>query len=158
MQIAAFQSPRAAANVAPEQLAGNASLSEPQKVAEGARQFEALLLRQILQETQKTVIKSKFTDNSTSAGIYRDMVTSQLAESISKSGSLGLAKSLEGQLTGQLQRTSATGQNSDPTASPTAPSGSVAGQPSLRDAHLGASSSKCLPPADGVAVAPAHRP
>jgi len=88
-----------ASEIAPERLAGNTSLSEQQKIAEASRQFEAILLRQILDSTQKPLIASKFTDNSTSSGIYRDMITAQLADSISKSGTLGLAKTFEGQLT-----------------------------------------------------------
>jgi Rod binding domain-containing protein len=92
-----------------EQLAHNRALTEQQKVGEVARQFEALLLRQILQETQKTVIPSKYADNSTTAGIYHDMVTNQLADSISKSGTLGLAQSLERQLARQLQPASTAG-------------------------------------------------
>ena len=107
MELAALHSTRPVADVTPEQLAGNASLTQEQKIAEGARLFEAMLLRQILQETQKTVIQSKFADNSATAGIYRDMITNQLAESISKSGSLGLAKSLEQQLGSQLLPSSA---------------------------------------------------
>ena len=74
-------------------------MTEAQKIGEASRQFEAILLRQILQETQKTVISSKFTDNSVSSGIYRDMVTTQLADSISKSGTFGLAQTFEQQLT-----------------------------------------------------------
>ena len=88
-----------AADIAPERLAGNTSLSEQQKIAEAGRQFEAMLLRQILAASQKTVIVSRFTDNSTAAGIYRDMVTNQLADSISRSGAFGLAKTFEQQLT-----------------------------------------------------------
>lgn len=158
MPISALSSKSFAADIAPEQLAGNANLTEAQKVAEGARQFEAMLLRQILQQTQKTVIQSKFSNNSTSGSIYRDLVTQQLADSISKSGSLGLAKSLEGQLTNQLLQTSAAGQNPDSTALPASRVGLVAGRPSVDDAAPGVTRSQCLPPADGVAVAPAHRP
>ncbi len=88
-----------ASDISPERLAGNTVLSEQQKIAEASRQFEAILLRQILSSTQKTVIPSKFTDNSTAADIYRDMITNQLAESISKSGAFGLAKAFEHQLT-----------------------------------------------------------
>ncbi len=158
MEIAALHSSRPAADVAPEQLAGDANLSPAQKIAEGARLFEALLLRQILQESQKTVIQSKFADNSTSAGIYRDMITNQLAESISKSGSLGLAKSLEQQLGGQLSRTSSAGQNPTPTASPTLPVGPVAARSFSSDAPFAASASKCVPRDRGVEVVSAHRP
>jgi Rod binding domain-containing protein len=57
------------------------------------------LLRQILSATQKTVINSKFADNSTASEIYRDMITTQLSDSISKSGSFGLAQTFERQLT-----------------------------------------------------------
>jgi Rod binding domain-containing protein len=87
-----------AADIAPERLAGNTALSERQKIAEASRQFEAILLRQILDSTQKPVISSKLTDNSTAAGIYRDMITNQLADSISKSGTFGFAKTFEQQL------------------------------------------------------------
>ncbi len=86
-----------------------------------ARQFEALLLRQILQETQKTVIQSKYADNSTTAGIYHDMVTKQLADSISKSGTLGLAQSLERQLTRQICPASTAGPDRPADAKPHLP-------------------------------------
>jgi flagellar protein FlgJ len=86
------------AEIPPERLAGNTSLSEQQKIAEASRQFEAILLRQILAASQKTVIPSKFADNSTASGIYHDLVTGQLADQISKSGTFGLAKTFEHQL------------------------------------------------------------
>jgi flagellar protein FlgJ len=88
----------AANEIAPERLAANTALTEPQKIAEASRQFEAILLRQILATSQKPVISSKFTDNSTASEIYRDMVTTQLADSISKSGAFGLASTFEHQL------------------------------------------------------------
>ena len=81
-----------------EDLAGNKHLTEQQKIAEASRQFEAIMLRQILSESQKPVITSEFTDNSTAAGIYQDYVTNTLADSMSKSGTLGLAKVFEQQL------------------------------------------------------------
>jgi Rod binding domain-containing protein len=108
MNVASLQN-NPAADLPIEQLAHNRTLTEQQKVGEVSRQFEALLLRQILQETQKTVIPSKYADNSTTASIYHDMVANQLADSISKSGTVGLAQSLERQLTRQLQPASTTG-------------------------------------------------
>ena len=100
MNIAALPSnPVSAADIAPESLAGNKSLSEHQKIAEASRQFEAMLLRQILSESQKPVIQSEFTDNSTTAGIYQDFITNQLADSMSHNGGIGLAKTFEQQLT-----------------------------------------------------------
>lgn len=86
-------------DVSPDRLANNPLLSEQQKIGEASRQFEAILLRQILSATQKTVIQSKFADNSTASGIYRDLFTNQLADTMSKSGAFGLAKTFEHQLT-----------------------------------------------------------
>ncbi|HZL14450.1 MAG TPA: hypothetical protein VFC85_09965 [Verrucomicrobiae bacterium] len=98
MNITPIQSPIDAANVPVEELAGNKSLSEQQKIAEASRQFEAIMLRQILSESQKPVITSEFTDNSTAAGIYQDYITNTLADSISKAGTFGLSKIFEQQL------------------------------------------------------------
>src|SRR5580658_3649496 len=89
------QSPVDTSNIPVEDLAGNKHLTEQQKIAEASRQFEAIMLRQILSEAQKPVISSEFTDNSTSAGIYQDYVTNALADSMSKSGTLGLANVFE---------------------------------------------------------------
>ena len=85
-------------NLPLEKLAGNKSLSEAEKVAEVSRQFESVLLRQILGQGRKTIFKSKFNEDSMASGVYQDMATSQLADAISHSGSFGLARSLEAQL------------------------------------------------------------
>jgi flagellar protein FlgJ len=84
-----------------EQIAGNSKLSEEEKVKEVSRQFEAIILRQILGQARKTVFHSSMNQESTTSGIYQDMVTSQMADAISQSGAFGLARSLETQLTRQ---------------------------------------------------------
>ena len=92
-----------AADIPLQMLAGNQSVSEREKVAEVCRQFEAVLLRQILAESRKKVISSPgAAQDSTANGIYDDMVNNQLADGISRSGSFGLAKSLQGQLAHQV--------------------------------------------------------
>ena len=98
MDIAPIQRKVDATEIAPERLAGNSQLTKQEKIAEASRQFEAVLLRQILENGQKTVIKSKYGDNSASAAIYRDQVTTRLADSISKAGTFGFAKTFEQQL------------------------------------------------------------
>jgi peptidoglycan hydrolase FlgJ len=103
MDISAIQPHVKAADVPLNQLAGNKTLTEDQKVGEASRQFEAVLLRQILTESQKSAFKSKYTDNSLAGGIYRDMTVNQLADNISKSGAFGLAKSLNKELTHQVE-------------------------------------------------------
>ena len=99
MNIPALQNPHVvASDIAPERLAKNPQLTEKQKIGEASRQFESILLKQILESSQKTVIKSKFSEDSTASSIYHDMVTTRLADSISKSGSFGLAKTFQQQL------------------------------------------------------------
>jgi Rod binding domain-containing protein len=98
MNVSPLQPKIDASTIAPERLANNPKLTEKQKIAEASRQFEAILLKQILESSQKTVIKSKFNEDSTSSSIYHDMVTTQLADSISKSGTFGLSQTFEHQL------------------------------------------------------------
>ena len=98
MNIHALNPHVVASDIAPERLAHNPQLTERQKIAEASRQFESILLKQVLDASQKTVIKSKYSDESTASGIYHDMITTQLADSISKSGKFGLAKTFEQQL------------------------------------------------------------
>ena len=102
MNVNALNAGLKAAEPPLEKLADNQHLSEEQKVAELSRQFEGVLLRQILGQARKTVFHSQTDEDSASSAIYQDMVTAQLAESISKSGSFGLAKSLQTQLSRQV--------------------------------------------------------
>jgi flagellar protein FlgJ len=98
MQISSIQPEVDASHVPLESLVGNKALSQKQKIGEASRQFEAVLLRQFLSESQKPVISSEFTDNSSTAGIYQDMITTQLADSLTRGGGIGLAKTFERQL------------------------------------------------------------
>lgn len=97
MQVRAL--PKTDADIAPERLAHNTTLTEEQKIAEASRQFEAILLRQILSATQKPMVQSKYADNSTASQIYQDLVNNQLAQNISKTGAFGLAQTFNEQLT-----------------------------------------------------------
>lgn len=99
MNISAIQPKISTEHLDIESLAGNKALTEPQKIAEASRQFEAILVRQFLSESQKSVIKSSFTDNSTAAGIYQDMITNQLADSLTQGKGIGIAESFQKQLT-----------------------------------------------------------
>ena len=84
-----------------ETLAHNKNVSDQDKVEEVSRQFEAVLLRQILQDIRKPVLAAAQGDK-TANGIYADMVNNQMADSISRSGGLGLAKTLAAQLSRQI--------------------------------------------------------
>ena len=104
MEISATQSHVNAADLPLDRLATNSQLSEKEKIGELSRQFEAVLLRQILADAQKTIFHSKYSENSAASSIYQDMITNQLADDISKSGTVGLACSLNQQLTHQLHQ------------------------------------------------------
>lgn len=95
-----------------EQISGNTQLSEAQKVEEVCRKFEAVLLRQILAEANKTVLPSKFIAQSSVHSIYQDMTIHQLADNISQSGKFGLADALRHQLSVQLEKQQNTIPNS----------------------------------------------
>ena len=94
--ISAFRSTE---SIPPERIAGNSSMSESEKIRELSRQFEALLLRQILKEARKPVIPSGLLEESNTADIYNDMINFHLADAISHSDDLGLAAQLERDLT-----------------------------------------------------------
>jgi flagellar protein FlgJ len=101
MNVSPFQ-PRVDAREVPiEKLASNSSISDSEKVGQACRQFEAIFLREIFKDMRKTVISSSTHKDNAVSGIYDDMVNNQLADSVSRSGAFGLAKSLESQLTRQ---------------------------------------------------------
>ncbi len=102
MEVTSFKPSINAATLPVEKLAGNSQLSQEAKVGELSRQFEAVLLRQILTEAQKNSLGPKASDQSSSKEIYRDMITNQLAESISQSGAFGLARALAPQLSHEV--------------------------------------------------------
>ena len=155
MNVNPLQNHVTADSVPIDRLAHSSQLTQEQKIAEASRQFEALLLRQILQESQKTVIQSSFSDNSTAASIYRDLVSNQLAEDISKSGSLGLAQTLQRQLTCHQHRTSQAGLDPTSSAQPTASLEADAARPHISSAR------SCPPPVEPpshLTAAATHHP
>jgi Rod binding domain-containing protein len=112
MDISPLQHSVKASDLPLEKVANNANLSDADKVAEVSRQFEAVLLRQIISDAQKPGLGASPLANSVSRDIYRDMITTQLADSISKSGAFGLASSIQPQLTHQLIRAPKTDESS----------------------------------------------
>ena len=68
--------------------------NDPAKIAEAAEQFEGILLRQILSESMKPLL-----ENGPGSQVYGYFLTGSLADSIGKSGGLGLGHVLQTQLT-----------------------------------------------------------
>jgi Rod binding domain-containing protein len=117
MEIPGLQSQVKASVIPFDQLASNPNVSQSDKVKEACKQFEAVLLRQILGEARKTVIKSSMNKEDNATSVYNDLVNNQMADSISRSGAFGLAKSLQAQLVHQiLPRGEAAGASSTPAA------------------------------------------
>jgi Rod binding domain-containing protein len=156
MNVPAIKPQVEAADVPIQQLLDNRQLDQEQKLAEVARQFEAVLLRQILRQTQQPVFPSEFTDNSTAANIYHDLVTEQLADTISKSGTLGLAKMLQLQLNHQLHPASMAGHDCATEAQPTSLSGAGAARPSTCSARPSPDGSGLHPPNRGTTALTSH--
>jgi Rod binding domain-containing protein len=84
-----------------EKLATSKALTEEQKTSEMTRQFEAVLLRQILNEAQKPAVQSKYASTGVTSAIYQDMMVNQLADRISSSRTVGLAQELQSQVSRQ---------------------------------------------------------
>lgn len=102
MELTSLPARAAAPNVPLDRLAENKQLSETEKITEAGRQFEAVLLRQILGEAMKPVFKSECAGQSAQAGIYQDMIVNQMADNITRAGGVGLAANLSRNLTRQL--------------------------------------------------------
>jgi Rod binding domain-containing protein len=113
MHIPPFQPHVKASDLPLEKLAGDSHISEADKIAEVSRQFEAILLRQILGAAQKTIFPSTMNPESNASGIYRDMMTNQLADQISRSGAVGLGRTLAAQLDRQLKPSSGGASKAD---------------------------------------------
>lgn len=105
MNISSIQREPKASDMSLEKLTTNTQVSEKDKLSEASRQFEALLLRNILSDTQKNSIDTKKKESATDS-IYRDMITNQLADTISRSRSFGLANALDKDLGRQLLKSS----------------------------------------------------
>src|SRR3954469_11520345 len=84
-----------------EKLATSKALTEEQKTSEITRQFEAVLLRQILKDAQKPSFKSKYASTGVSSAIYQDLMVNQMADKISSTRTLGLSQELQKQVSRQ---------------------------------------------------------
>lgn len=85
-------------NVDLAQVASNSQLSDDEKLKVAARQFEAMLARQILKDAYKPILANGLEMNGVSAEIYRDMIVRQLGDSVGKTGAFGISTALQGQL------------------------------------------------------------
>jgi Rod binding domain-containing protein len=71
-------------------------LSGPDQVAAAAGQFEAILMRQFLQESVGKIMGGH--DGGSQGGVYGYMLTDVLASKLAEGGGLGLSRMLQQQL------------------------------------------------------------
>jgi flagellar protein FlgJ len=84
-----------------------ADAAEPSKLRGVCEEMEALFVHHMLSEMRKTVDKSGLIDGGRSEEIYTSLMDVELAREMARSGGLGLATILQGQLSGpagSLQR------------------------------------------------------
>ena len=98
MAIPIHMATMSANHLAVEQLAQNNQLTEAQKIGEVARHFEAILLRQFLNEATKPLMDTNEGMSVAQKSIYQDMITNTLADTISRSGEFGLSQAFRQQL------------------------------------------------------------
>lgn len=86
--------------------------SDPQAgVKTAAQEFEALFLQQVMKSMRATTSQDGLMDND-STRFFTGMLDQQMAQDLSRSGSLGLAQMLEAQLSQRLAGTTGTGSES----------------------------------------------
>jgi len=98
MPVPIHMSTMSANHLAVEDLARNNKLTEAEKLGEVARHFEAILLRQFLNEATKPMMDGNEGMSAAQKNIYQDMITNTLADTISKSGEFGLSQAFRQQL------------------------------------------------------------
>ena len=99
MEIHSVSRPVRAADLPLDKLVSSSSIPQDEKVREVSRQFEALLLKQILSQANKPLFEGGLLSGGGSTNaIYQDVVNQQLADRISQGGTFGFARVLETQL------------------------------------------------------------
>ncbi len=82
-------------------IAHSKKLTEQQKVAEGTRQFESAMLRQVLQDSLKPLVKGYLNEEGSAHSIYRYFMIDSLAEAMTQNGGVGLSHVLQAQIAGR---------------------------------------------------------
>ena len=67
-------------------------LAEPQRTAEAAKQFEALLVEHLLKTMRQATQSDQDSDRLSGSETYLDMAEQQLARALAERGGLGIAR------------------------------------------------------------------
>jgi Rod binding domain-containing protein len=102
MNIGAFQPGLRPAELTLEQVSTSSVISEQEKVAELARQFEGVMVKQMLREARQPMLDAAPEGGTSETRAYDEMVTDKMAEAITRGGGFGVASSLQAQLLRQM--------------------------------------------------------
>lgn len=80
------------------ELLHDSRLSEQQKLAETARQFEGILVRDFLKDALEPLIEGTLDEGGSAHGIYRQFMTDALSDSITRGISFGFSNVLQQQM------------------------------------------------------------
>ena len=84
-----------------DRVAHDSNLTENQKVGELAKEFEAMLFKQVLKGMKQSVGGSGMFPSEGPHAIYGDMMIDTIAQSISHAGQIGFSRTFTDQLTNQ---------------------------------------------------------
>jgi len=80
------------------EMVGRKDIAESTKAIEATRQFEASLVRQMLDTSLKPMFKGVFDEDSQAHEMYRYFWTNTLADKISDGGGLGMSNALQSEV------------------------------------------------------------
>ena len=98
--LVAYQKHPLGSNMDLTQLANNSQLNEADKLEAAAKEFEVVLVKQVLKSAQQPLTESGSTFFPThgTGAIYGDMMIDTLSGSVGRAGQLGLARLFQQQL------------------------------------------------------------
>lgn len=77
---------------------GDPKMDSKARLEEVGRQFEAIFLRQFLQDALDPMIEGSLNEGGSRNGIYRQFMTDTLADSISRTEPFGFSRALQAQM------------------------------------------------------------
>lgn len=99
MDIADISLVQADSVKAARQQSHQAKTSAPEELKAATEQFEAILIRQYLNEAMKPLLEGPLMGNGTGAHMYQHMIVDTLANELSQTSTFGVASLLNMQLT-----------------------------------------------------------
>ena len=81
-------------------LATQGGVEKPESSAQAFRDFEALLLGEVMKSAQRPLAGGHILDGGEAGKMYRELFADAVAQQISESGGIGIAARLEGEALG----------------------------------------------------------